>query len=73
MLLNFGSQLCKEMVAMANKVADEGKGTSESRREFVKKAAYVVPAVVTVTVSPDFVKVGSGKIPPPVPTSSTQT
>lgn len=38
---------------------------SESRREFVKKAAYVAPAVVTFTVQPAFA--GSGSCGPDRP------
>ena len=32
-----------------------------SRREFVKKLAYVAPAIVTLSVAPSFAKAGSGK------------
>ena len=32
---------------------------SESRRSFVKKAAYVAPAILTVTVMPVFASYGS--------------
>ena len=32
-----------------------------SRREFVKKAAYVTPAVLTLVVAPSYAKAGSEK------------
>jgi hypothetical protein len=32
-----------------------------SRREFVKKAAYVAPVVVTLAVAPSYAKAGSKK------------
>jgi hypothetical protein len=32
-----------------------------SRRTFVKKAAYVAPAILTLTASPAFARMGSGK------------
>ena len=31
-----------------------------SRREFVKKAAYVAPVIVTLAVAPSYAKAGSG-------------
>jgi hypothetical protein len=31
-----------------------------SRREFVKKAAYVAPVIVTLAVMPSYAKAGSG-------------
>jgi hypothetical protein len=42
-----------------------------SRRNFVKKAAYVAPAIVTLAVAPEYAKGGSRKIdpviePPPI-------
>lgn len=33
----------------------------DSRREFVKKAAYVAPAILTLAASPAFAKSGSEK------------
>ena len=38
-----------------------------SRRDFVKKAAYVAPAILSLAVAPSYVKAGSsdrGKKPP---------
>lgn len=35
------------------------------RREFVKKAAYVAPAIVTLKTAPAYAKNGSRKKPPP--------
>ena len=40
---------------------DHGK----SRREFVKKAAYIAPAIATIKVAPAFAKAGSDKKPKP--------
>lgn len=34
---------------------------SNTRREFVKKAAYVAPAILTMAASPAFAKSGSEK------------
>lgn len=34
-----------------------------SRREFVKKAAYVPPAILTLAVAPSYAKTGSEKKP----------
>lgn len=50
-------------------MADEQK--QNPRREFVKKAVYVVPAIVTLPVSPDIVKIGSGPRVPPRPPQNT--
>jgi len=33
----------------------------ESRRDFVKKAMYVAPAIVTLSATPAFAKAGSAK------------
>jgi hypothetical protein len=35
--------------------------TSQARREFAKKAAYVAPAIVTPAVRPSYAKTGSEK------------
>ena len=32
-----------------------------SRRQFVKKTAYIPPAILTLAVAPSFVKAGSNK------------
>jgi hypothetical protein len=32
-----------------------------SRRDFVKRAAYVTPAILTLAAAPDHTKAGSGK------------
>jgi hypothetical protein len=37
-----------------------------SRREFVKRATYVAPAILTLTVAPSYAKAGSVK-PGPAP------
>jgi hypothetical protein len=37
------------------------KQHSNSRREFVKKAAYVAPAILTLAVAPSYAKAGSVK------------
>lgn len=33
----------------------------ESRRGFVKRAAYVAPAILTLAAAPEFAKAGSGR------------
>lgn len=38
---------------------EKGKSTQASRRDFLKKAAYVAPAVLTLTATPAFAKGGS--------------
>lgn len=35
--------------------------SNESRRDFVKRAAYVTPAVLTLAAAPEFAKAGSNK------------
>ena len=47
---------------MAKKLTVE----EESRRNFVKKAAYVAPAILSLQAAPAFAKEGSRKPPPPV-------
>jgi len=37
---------------------------SNERRDFVKKAAYVAPAILTLAVAPAYAKAGSQKAPP---------
>jgi len=37
--------------------------STESRRDFVKKAAYVAPAILTLAAAPAFAKPGSEKKP----------
>jgi len=37
---------------------------SSSRREFVKKAAYIAPAILTLQAAPAYVKAGSINDPP---------
>lgn len=39
---------------------------SSSRREFVKKAAYMAPAILTLQAAPSYVKAGSDKHKPPI-------
>lgn len=34
---------------------------NQSRRDFVKRGAYVAPAVLTLAATPQFAKAGSGK------------
>jgi hypothetical protein len=35
--------------------------SSDARREFVKRAAYVAPAILTLAAAPAFAKAGSDK------------
>ena len=49
----------------------EEEQNNRARREFVKKAAYVAPAIVTLAVRPSYAKAGSEKAsggPAPDPT-----
>ncbi|MFO1311043.1 MAG: hypothetical protein U1F41_03155 [Burkholderiales bacterium] len=46
-------------------VSTQEKKPSKSRREFVKKAAYVAPAIATMKAAPSFAKAGSDKSPKP--------
>ena len=45
-----------------DKLNDKAKA---SRREFVRKAVYVAPVILTLSAAPSFAKVGSAKMPPP--------
>jgi hypothetical protein len=36
-----------------------------SRREFVKRAAYIPPAILTLAAAPSYAQTGSAKGPPP--------
>jgi hypothetical protein len=40
------------------------KKVQASRREFVKRAAYVPPAILTLAVAPSYAKAGSEKEEP---------
>lgn len=42
---------------MTAKMSSKGKG----RRAFVKKAAYIAPAILTLAAAPEFAKAGSDK------------
>jgi hypothetical protein len=44
-------------------MSDTPSAERETRREVIKKAAYVVPAILTLTASPAFAQRGSG---PPI-------
>ena len=50
----------QENHGMAKKLSVE----EESRRNFVKKAAYVAPAILSLQAAPAFAKEGSRKPPP---------
>ena len=39
----------------------EEEQNNQARREFIKKAAYVAPAIVTLAVRPSYAKAGSEK------------
>jgi hypothetical protein len=41
-----------------------GKKHSASRRQFVKKAAYVAPVILTLQAAPSYAKKGSGSEKP---------
>jgi len=38
---------------------EDGSQTGITKRQFVKRAAYVVPAVLTLTTAPSFASAGS--------------
>jgi hypothetical protein len=40
---------------------DDNVVETASRREFVKRAAYVAPAILTLAVAPEYAKAGSVK------------
>jgi len=42
-------------------MTDGKKQHSDSRRQFVKKAAYVAPAILTLKAAPSYAKKGSEK------------
>ena len=41
--------------------------TNQNRRDFIKKAAYIAPAVLTIAAVPAFASSGSGYTQPPAP------
>jgi hypothetical protein len=43
--------------------APEMTGPDKSRRDFVKRGAYVAPAILTLAAAPEFAKAGSVKPP----------
>jgi hypothetical protein len=45
--------------------AERQKEVDASRRKFLKRAAYVPPAIVTLKVAPAYAKNGSAKPAPP--------
>jgi hypothetical protein len=45
-------------------VKEQPEAHDPARREFVKRAAYVPPAIVTLSVAPAYAKPGSEKKPP---------
>lgn len=47
------------------KVAKEKSKHKASRREFVKRAAYIAPAIITLRAAPSYAKAGSEKHHPP--------
>jgi hypothetical protein len=57
------------------KVAKEKSKHKASRREFVKKAAYIAPAIITLQAAPSYARAGSVKPPTvrPVPVPPIRT
>jgi hypothetical protein len=51
------------------KVDTDTEKVQASRRDFVRKAAYVAPAILTLAVAPSYAKAGSEK-PRPRPSTS---
>ena len=52
--------LCRVSIALSLRTKVMDKQQSNSRREFVKKAAYVAPAILSLAVAPSYAKAGSG-------------
>lgn len=55
---------------MSEKLSSE----NAARREFVKKATYLAPVILTLKAAPSFAKSGSDKTqlpPPPTPRTNT--
>jgi hypothetical protein len=50
-----------------NKQNESQNKQDESRRQFIKTAAYIAPAILTLAVAPSFAKPGSTKEKPPEP------
>jgi hypothetical protein len=48
----------------AKKIQAATEKVQASRRNFMRRAAYVPPAILTLAVAPSFAKAGSGKGPP---------
>jgi hypothetical protein len=44
-----------------------------SRRDFVKKAAYVAPVILTLQAAPSFARTGSGQEPLPSAKTNSDT
>ena len=49
---------------MTKKTSTKSSKTSNSRRQFVKRAAYVAPAVLSLQASSSYAREGSQKVPP---------
>jgi hypothetical protein len=52
---------------MNKKVQQDMEETNLARRDFVKKAAYVPPAILTLAAAPEYAKAGSINPLPPRP------
>jgi hypothetical protein len=52
------------------KVAKEISKYRASRREFIKKAAYIAPAIITLQAAPSYARAGSEKEKPRSPKPS---
>ena len=55
------------MKDVESKQVDTQDEISDSRREFVKKAVYVAPAILTLRAAPAYAKNGSDKVHPQHP------
>jgi hypothetical protein len=56
------NNLSEEKVSMAkNEVQAAAEDFQASRRDFMKRAAYVAPAILTLAVAPSYAKAGSEK------------
>jgi hypothetical protein len=49
------------------RIAMTAKKVQASRREFIRRAAYVPPAILTLAAAPSYAQTGSANGPPPGP------
>jgi hypothetical protein len=52
---------------LGKEIAMTEKKVQVSRREFIRRAAYVPPVILTLAAAPSYAQTGSGNGPPPGP------